>query len=113
MLALIAVLVAGVPLATGASAFTVTGSAMEPGLPAGALVVTRPVDAHHLDVGDVIVAPEQILGRLWYSIPVLGWVNIAVAGPFRFALVPAVAAAICAYATLVLVARSRRRRTAS
>ncbi|CAH0152501.1 S26 family signal peptidase [Microbacterium sp. Bi121] len=151
MLALTAVLVAGVPLATGASAFTIMDRSMEPALPPGTLIVTRPVDAPRLDVGDVIaftidsseptvmtrrvvdldrtvggsvltrgdatvtsviVAPEQILGRLWYSVPLLGWVNIAVTGPLRAALVPAVAAAICAYIAWTVIARARRRRRA-
>jgi signal peptidase len=43
-----------VPRLAGATPYTVLTSSMEPGMPPGTLVVTRPVDVDDIDVGSVI-----------------------------------------------------------
>ncbi|WP_194420755.1 signal peptidase I [Microbacterium abyssi] len=148
MLVLTAMLVLGVPWATGASAFTSSDGSMAPALPQGVLIVTQPVRAEDIEIADVIAfrpiagdptvvthrvvdtarghfitkgdanaAPDpepvhetQVLGRLWYSVPLLGWLNAAVTGPWRAAALPVVAAVVCGYAAWTLVLRSRSRR---
>ncbi|WP_404436183.1 signal peptidase I [Microbacterium aerolatum] len=148
MLVLTAVLVVGVPLMTGATAYTIADRSMAPALAPGALIVTQPVDVENIETGDVItyhpavgdpaivthrvvgsagdllitkgdasaqpdpepVGEEQVLGRLWYSVPMLGWVNAAVTGPWRVAALAAVVIAVCGYAAWILVSRSRSRR---
>jgi len=155
ILVLIALLVIGVPLVTGASTFTITGRSMEPTLPIGTLIVTQPVEPDEIAIGDIItfqlesgeatvathrvvgldlgaerafvtqgdangsvdagtVRAEQIRGRLWYSIPLLGWVNAVVTGPVRAIVVPVVVVALFGYAgwSLVGAARDRRARVA-
>jgi signal peptidase len=65
------------------------------------------------DLGAVI--PAQVRGRLWYAVPLLGWVNSAVGGGKRSWMVYAIAAALFAYAGYMiiagLVAESRKRKT--
>lgn len=149
---LVAVLVVGIPLVTGASAYTISGRSMEPALPLGTLIVTEPVDPAEIAIGDTItyqlepgepavathrvvgfefrgeersfltqgdandsvdaepVRAEQIRGRLWYSIPLLGWVNAAVSGPVRAFVLPVVVAALFGYAAWMLVGAARERR---
>jgi len=63
------------------------------------------------------VRPEQVRGVLWYSVPLVGWVNQAVAGEARTWIVPLLAAGLLAYAAYMIVsgvldARRRRRRSA-
>ena len=65
------------------------------------------------------VLPVQIQGRLWYSVPWVGWVNNAVNGQSRAWVVPIVAVLLLAYAGYmfasgaVSVLRTRRRRAAA
>jgi signal peptidase len=60
------------------------------------------------------VLPVQIRGRLWYSVPLLGWVNSALNGTKRSWIVDVVAAALFAYAAFMIisgiVAASRKRK---
>lgn len=62
------------------------------------------------------VLPEQVRGVLWYSVPLVGWVNQAVNGDARGWIVPALATVLLAYAGYTIVGgvvdarRSRRRR---
>lgn len=58
------------------------------------------------------VMPVQIKGTVWYAVPWLGWANQAVNGEARAWVVPAIAAALFAYAAWMVVAgvRDRRRR---
>lgn len=63
------------------------------------------------------VRPEQVRGVLWYSVPLVGWVNQAVAGEAGTWIVPLLAAGLLAYAAFMIVsglldARRRRRRGA-
>ena len=63
------------------------------------------------------VRPEQVGGVLWYSVPLVGWVNQAVAGEARTWIVPLLAVGLLAYAAYMVVsgvldARRRRRRGA-
>jgi signal peptidase len=44
------------------------------------------------------VRPVQVQGRLWYSVPYLGWVNNAVSGDRRGVIVPIIAGALLVYA---------------
>jgi signal peptidase len=44
------------------------------------------------------VVQAQIRGKVWYSIPLLGYVNNAVNGPTRSAIIPIVASLLFAYA---------------
>lgn len=61
-----------------------------------------------------LVQPAQIRGTVWYAIPYLGWVNQAVDGQTRSWAIPALAAALFAYAAWNLGSglreRSRKRR---
>jgi signal peptidase len=60
------------------------------------------------------VRPEQVRGVLWYHVPLLGWVNSALSGPWRPVAVGAVAGGLLLYAVVVwlraLVQLRRRRR---
>ena len=120
LLSMFSLLVAtvAVPKFTGSTPYTVLTGSMRPGMPPGSLVVTRPVQAAELKVGDAItyqmrsgqpevvthritavsttlggeklfttqgdanpgpdekpVKAAQIRGAVWYSIPLLGYVN--------------------------------------
>jgi signal peptidase I len=63
------------------------------------------------------VIPAQVRGRLWYAVPLMGWVNSAVDGAKRSWIVYAIAAILFAYAAYMiisgLVSASRRRKTQS
>lgn len=48
------------------------------------------------------VRPEQIRGRLWYSVPLVGWANELVHGTARAWVVPLVAGALFAYSGVML-----------
>lgn len=152
VLAVVALTVA-LPTLAGGTAYTVLSPSMRPSLPPGGLVVTRPVQADDLRVGDVVtfqirsgepavithrvielrltadgqtlaqtkgdfndaidpdlVKPEQLRGRLWYSVPFLGYVNSAVAGHGRVAIVGVATVGLLAYAGWMLVSASRDRR---
>jgi signal peptidase I len=62
------------------------------------------------------VLPIQIQGRLWYSVPGIGWVNNLVNGEGRVWIIPAVAMLLFGYAGVmfasVIVAAGKNRRTA-
>ena len=154
---LIVALAVAVPTLAGGTAYTVLSPSMRPTLPPGALVVTRPVQASDLAIGDVVtyqirsgepavithrvvalrltadgevlaqtkgdfnnavdpelVQPEQLRGRLWYSVPVLGYVNAA-AGHGRVVVVVGVVVGLVGYAGWMFAssARDRRRLTAT
>lgn len=47
------------------------------------------------------VVPAQIMGRVWYSLPGLGFVNTSVAGNARPWLVPTLGTGLIAYALLL------------
>ena len=49
------------------------------------------------------VIPAQIRGRLWYSVPLLGWVNSALNGSKRSWIIDALAAALFAYAAYMII----------
>jgi signal peptidase len=49
------------------------------------------------------VLPVQIRGRLWYSVPLFGWVNSALNGTKRSWIVDALAAALFAYAGYMII----------
>jgi signal peptidase len=69
-LVLVALAMIVVPLAIGATPFTVLTGSMEPSLPPGSLVVTRPVDPDAIDIGDVVTyqlrsnEPEVVTHRV-------------------------------------------------
>lgn len=61
------------------------------------------------------VQEVQVVGTLWYSVPLLGWVNTAVNGEARSVIVPVAVAALFGYAgwmvlSTVLDSRRTRRR---
>jgi signal peptidase I len=62
------------------------------------------------------VREAQVQARLWYSVPLLGWVNSAVGGEERTWIVSLIAGALFAYAAWMLVSalldRRRKRRDA-
>ncbi len=67
------------------------------------------------DVADELPVQEvQVVGTIWYSVPLLGWVNNAVNGEGRGAIVPIAVAALFGYAGWMAVStvleRRRRRR---
>ncbi len=45
-----------------------------------------------------LVLPAQIRGTLWYSVPLVGWVNVLVSGPARGWVIPVLAGGLFAYA---------------
>lgn len=64
------------------------------------------------------VLKVQVKGVVWYSIPLLGWLNNLIGGQLRMVLAPAVAAVLFAYAGYLVVSsirssRARRRRAAT
>ena len=69
-LVLVALAMIVVPLAIGATPFTVLTGSMEPSMPPGSLVVTRPVDPAAIDIGDVVTyqlrsnEPEVVTHRV-------------------------------------------------
>ncbi|KQO96667.1 signal peptidase I [Leifsonia sp. Leaf264] len=67
-------------------------------------------------VEDPPVVADQLKGRLWYSIPLVGWVNAAVNGDARSWIVPGLAIALFGYAAFMIVSGvivSMRRRRGS
>lgn len=58
----------------------------------------------------VPVMPVQIKGVVWYSVPLLGWVNQLVTGELRAWLIPLAAAALFGYAGWTVVGGLRERR---
>ena len=67
-------------------------------------------------VEDPPVVADQLKGRLWYSIPLVGWVNAAVNGDSRSWIVPGIAVALFGYAAFMIVSGvivSMRRRRAT
>ncbi|HEY0239701.1 MAG TPA: signal peptidase I [Friedmanniella sp.] len=150
---LVVAITVAVPVLAGGTAYTVLSSSMRPTLPPGALVVTRPVQANDLAIGDVVtyqirsgepavvthrvvalrlaadgqvlaqtkgdfngapdpelVQPEQLRGRLWYSLPYLGYLNAAVAGHGRVMVVAGVVVGLVAYAGWMFASSARDRR---
>lgn len=53
---------------------------------------------NNADVDSDAVIPKQIQGRVWYSVPYMGFVNNAVNGADRGWIIPAIAIALLAYA---------------
>jgi len=156
---LLAVVVVGVPLATGSTPMTVLTSSMVPTYPPGTLVIVRPIDANDIRIGDAITyqlvsgqpevvthrvisisntstgdklfttqgdnnpAPDekpvqevQIRGKVWYSVPWIGYVNTLVNGESRAWIVPAIAGGLFIYAGYMIAsaihsgARGRRQK---
>ena len=56
------------------------------------------------------VREDQLQGRLWYSVPYVGWVNNAVGGDLRTTLIPVIAGALLLYAAWSLLSGLRDRR---
>lgn len=72
----------------------------------GDLSFTTQGDANEVPDGDVR-NPEQIRGKLWYSVPYLGHVNTALTGSQRQTAVYVVAAALLGYATWMFLGAVR------
>jgi signal peptidase len=63
------------------------------------------------DIADPLpVIPVQIKGTVWYSIPLLGWVNTAVNGDLRPFIVPVVVGGLLLYAGWMVVSFTRDKR---
>jgi signal peptidase I len=68
------------------------------------------------DADPAAVIPAQIKGRLWYSVPMLGWVSNLVNGANRSWIVDVLAAGLFAYAGYMIIAgivaaaRSRKKK---
>jgi signal peptidase len=64
---------------------------------------------------DEPVRPVQIVGTVWYAVPLLGWVNNAVNGDLRPFIIPVVVGLLFAYALWMITSGARdslkRRRT--
>jgi signal peptidase len=149
LLSMLALLVAtvAVPKVTGSTPYTVLTGSMRPGVPPGSLVVTRPVEAEDLKVGDAITyqirsgEPEvvthrisavsrtlggetlftaqgdanpvpddkpvkagQIRGMVWYSLPLLGYVNSWLTGEQHIWAVGISVALLLAYSAFMCTA---------
>jgi signal peptidase len=62
------------------------------------------------------VTEAQIQGRVWYSVPLVGWANQAVNGQARSWIIPAAAVALLCYAAITIITgavQTRRKRSAS
>jgi signal peptidase len=55
------------------------------------------------DSVDPPVIPEQIQGRLWYSLPLIGYVSTFVNGEHRALVLPIIAAAMIVYAVIAIL----------
>ncbi|SEM69640.1 signal peptidase I [Cryobacterium sp. TMT1-3] len=66
-------------------------------------------DNNSLPDPDLVLA-AQIQGRLWYSVPLIGYANNFVNGASRAVIIPAVAVALLGYSTVRLVAGLRAAR---
>jgi signal peptidase len=68
-------------------------------------------------VPDDPVRDEQIQGKVWYALPLLGWVNTWINGDGRSWIAPVAAVALFGYATLMVVSglrdKAKRRRMAN
>ena len=57
------------------------------------------------------VLPEQIQGQLWYSVPLIGYLNNVVTGAHRAWIIPLAAVGLLGYATYMFFSGLRARRT--
>lgn len=76
----------------------------------GSLIFTTKGDAN--DAADPKpVTPVQIVGKLWYAVPYIGWINNVVTGQARAWVLPVVVGILFVYGvgTYVVAARDRRR----
>jgi signal peptidase len=138
-----------VPRLLGAVPLAVLTGSMEPAISPGDLVVSRPVDAADLTIGDVVtfqpvsddpmlithrvvgiqlggdgvatittqgdanggvddpIEPEQVMGRVIYTLPYLGHVTQAVPPGARGVLVSVAGGALVVYAIYTLAVRRR------
>ncbi|MEQ1738000.1 MAG: signal peptidase I [Rhodoglobus sp.] len=71
------------------TAITTTGT--------GSKLFTLKGDSNSLPDANLVL-PEQVRGKLWYSVPFIGWVNNIVTGPARGWLLPALAFGLFLYA---------------
>lgn len=73
------------------------------------LFVTRG-DANNVEDANP-VRPVQVVGRLWYSVPYIGWVNNVINGSTRMWVLPLAAAALLAYGAVMFAQALRERRS--
>ncbi|MET0976525.1 MAG: signal peptidase I [Leifsonia sp.] len=59
------------------------------------------------DLADPEVIPEQVRGKLWYSVPYVGYVNSFIGGETRSWLVPALAVGLFGYAAFMIISGLR------
>lgn len=71
------------------------------------LFVTRG-DANNVD-DEMPVRPVQVVGKLWYSVPYIGWINNVFTGVTRAWVLPAVAAGLLGYGVVTIVRGLRER----
>ncbi|WP_162940244.1 signal peptidase I [Gryllotalpicola protaetiae] len=78
----------------------------------GSRVFTVKGDANN--TADAPVQSKQVVAKLWYSVPLMGWVNSAVSGVHRGWMIPAAAALLIGYALWNVVSGliDRRRKRA-
>ena len=114
-----------VPNLMGAKNMAVVSGSMEPGIPVGSVVSSKPVDADELQIGDVItyrlqgetmvthriteidaannqvitqgdandvpdaepVSYDNIVGKMWFHLPFLGYISIYLKTPLGIAVV--------------------------
>lgn len=71
-------------------------------------------DANDADDADPVM-PVQIVGKLWYSVPYIGWINNVVTGEARAWAIPIVVGGLFVYGivTILLGFRDRRREKAA
>ncbi|MFC8302289.1 signal peptidase I [Specibacter sp. NPDC057265] len=62
-------------------------------------------DANNMN--DPVILPEQVRGRLWYSVPLLGFVNSAITGQQRALLLGLSVAALLGYAAFMSLSALR------
>ena len=61
------------------------------------------------NTNDAPILPEQVRGRLWYSVPLLGFVNSAITGQQRALLLGLTVAGLLGYAAFMCVSALRDR----
>lgn len=75
------------------------------------LFVTRG-DANNVDDEDP-VRPVQVIGKLWYAVPYIGWVNNVINGSARAWAIPIAAVGLFVYGAVMVLHAARERRRGS
>ncbi|MBN9208044.1 MULTISPECIES: signal peptidase I [Microbacterium] len=68
-------------------------------------------DANNVDDAKPVLA-AQVVGKLWYAVPYIGWINNILVGDWRMWVIPIVVGALLLYGVVTLISAHRDRRRA-